>query len=131
MIVPPNNYSEAHFRPDGGNRQCPTQSLSDVSVHESPAGAGPGRRGSGPVSRQASRAAGAVARATRGKPQEGRFWAAFHLPGCFVLFLRICSICLFLSGDDSSAWPNILLNRACGKFPVTEPRVQLTLFQNS
>lgn len=96
MIVPPNNYSEAHFRPDGGNRQCPTQSLSDVSVHESPGGAGPG----GVAGLRPSKlpgAAGAVAQAMRGKPQEGDSVAAFHLLGCFLLFLRICSICLFLN----------------------------------
>lgn len=138
MIVPPNNYTEAHFRPDGGKRQCPTQSLSDVTVHEPPGGAGPGGRGSGSAFQQAS--PGGRCRCL------GHAWEApgREILGCFSSARVFCivfknlqhlfisqQLIAFSSWDDSSAWSNILLNRACGKFPVTEPRVQLTLFQNS
>lgn len=86
-----------------GQQAVPSQSLSNVGVHQS--------REAGPVGRAAGllrpavlrsstlpRAVGAVAQATRGKPQQREIlWAAFHGAQVFVLFLRICSICLFLN----------------------------------
>lgn len=122
IIVPPNNYSEANFRHDGGNRQGPTQSLSNVSVHESPGELGPqGVQRAGLRFRiPASFRWHAV---VQGSPRKGRWCGLlFIVPRFVVLLLRICSSLLpSPAGMTVLLSPTFLLNGACGKCPVTKP----------
>lgn len=132
-VVPPNNYSEAHFRPDGATGSAIAE---PVQRRCAPVSGGWAR---GACSRPASACGTALQHASPCRrcrcpghaweaPAKGDFVGCFSWsPGFCIVFKNLQHLFIsqqlyaFSSWDDGSAWSSILLNRACRRFPVTEP----------